>query len=230
MSVLEIAVRYFHVACGGIALITGLANLFIAPKGGKAHRYIGLVYYWAMLSIFVTAVVIVAAFKFSFFLLGIAILSFYTCFSGYRVLKRKAPGSQTTIDWAAAIITLVAGLIFAGYGLYCLMFTTGNVAVGAMATGFGLMTVYFGRTDIKLFTNTPKDRLWWLYHHIGNMCGSFIAAFTAFLVQNNELMFTPSTAWLGWVVPTIIGTPVITVYIRKYKRKGRERRRMVGRS
>lgn len=227
MSFIELALRYFHIACGAITLLAGITNLLIVKKGGVAHRYAGLIYFWAMAGIFVSAVLLLVFFSFVIFLMGVAVLSFYTSFSGYRVLKRKQPGSQTQLDWAAAIITLIGGIVFIGLGFYYLLGTENHAILGGLCVFFGVITTILARNDIKLFgMRKANDRLWWLYSHIGNMCGSFIAAFTAFLVQNNALVFTRSTAWIGWVLPTIIGVPVIIVYVRKYKRKGKARGRM----
>ena len=107
------------------------------------------------------------------------------------------------------------------------MATANNLVVGCLSLFFGVLTIIFARNDIRLFRmRNPTDRLWWLYHHISYICGSFIAAFTAFLVQNNHLIFPRGMEWIGWVLPTVIGAPVISRYIRKYKRKGKSRRRM----
>ena len=111
--------------------------------------------------------------------------------------------------------------------MYLLLGTDNNLAVGGLSVFFGTLTTIFPRNDIRMFrTRNVEDRLWWLYHHIGTMSGSFIAAFTAFLVQNNARLFPANLAWVGWVLPTVLGVPVIVLYIRRYKRKGASRRRI----
>ncbi|MCA1029663.1 DUF2306 domain-containing protein [Bacillus timonensis] len=59
----------------------------------------------------------------------------------------------------------------------------------------------------------------WLVRHIGGMLGSYIAIVTAVIVVNigkvpylNEL-----PVLLFWFLPTIIGTPIITMVGRKYR-------------
>jgi hypothetical protein len=53
---------------------------------------------------------------------------------------------------------------------------------------------------------------WW-YKHMANMIGSYIAAVTAFSVVN--FSFLPIT--VRWLWPTIIGTPLIALWITYYK-------------
>ena len=51
----------------------------------------------------------------SFFLLMVAVFSFYLVFSGYRVLHRKKPGQRaTSVDQAVTIAMLLCGLAFHG--------------------------------------------------------------------------------------------------------------------
>ncbi len=50
---------------------------------------------------------------------------------------------------------------------------------------------------------------------MANMIGSYIAAVTAFSVVNFHVL--PTT--LRWLWPTMIGTPLITIWITYYKRR-----------
>ena len=63
----------------------------------------------------------------------------------------------------------------------------------------------------------------WLCTHIGRMGGSFIATSTAFLLTN--IHFEP--AWIVWLAPTVIGSPIIAVAIGKWKVKLGDRKKKV---
>lgn len=213
---------FLHVFAGGTTLTTGLLAI-ILKKGGPIHRQIGKVYFWSMFTIFATAMLMLVLVRFNLFLLVVAIFSFYMSFSGYRVLRRKKLGEQTWIDWSGAIISLIAGIgifIYGGLGLFGFI----NIYASALVylcLFFGFFTAQTAWGDIKIFKKKNlEDKMWWLYHHIQAMVGSFIAAVTAFLVQNGQgLIPFPDFQWLIWVLPAMMGVPIITLWIRKYRRK-----------
>jgi hypothetical protein len=55
----------------------------------------------------------------------------------------------------------------------------------------------------------------WLLKHISRMGGSFIATSTAFLLVNTSI----EPIWVMWLLPTAIGTPMIIVASRKWRKK-----------
>ena len=78
-----------HVAAGMIALfIAPLAML--TAKGGVWHRRWGKVWFWGMAWIAASTFALMF-FRFSIFLLAVAVFSFYNALTGYRVLYRKNP-------------------------------------------------------------------------------------------------------------------------------------------
>lgn len=81
---------------------------------------------------------------------------------------------------------------------------------------FRFFTVLLAGFDLAGLHRPPANsKFRWLYRHIGRMGGAYIAIITAFLVIN--LTFLPDmVAWLG---PTFIGSPLITFYIRRYKKR-----------
>ncbi|HET9054093.1 MAG TPA: hypothetical protein VFM90_07970, partial [Cyclobacteriaceae bacterium] len=73
---------YSHVAAGAISLITAPVAMVVA-KGGRAHRLAGRIFFWNMIYIFVTTVIL-ATLHGRTFLLMVSVLSFYLVYSGYR--------------------------------------------------------------------------------------------------------------------------------------------------
>src|SRR3954470_22030784 len=100
------ALALLHVAAGVTALVVAPVAMLTA-KGGLTHRRWGKVYYYAMVVVAVTAVVL-GLLRPNLFLTLLAVFSFYTAFSGYRVLARKRPGRarRDIVAWIVAILTL----------------------------------------------------------------------------------------------------------------------------
>ena len=85
---------------------------------------------------------------------------------------------------------------------------------------FGGLSSYLAFGDFRIFILTLRNKeiskTRWLLRHIGMMVGAYISTSTAFLVVN---ITTFNPAWLPWLVPTFLGTPLIFYWTRKYSPK-----------
>lgn len=225
---LETASVVSHVAAGFTALVMAPLAM-MTQKGGSQHRRWGKIYFWAMFAIFVTALALVY-FRPNFFLFMISILSFYGAFTGYRALYRKRPAlgaGPLWLDWLGAGVAAVAGLVFLAWGgltAFGLLATEIPPVFGLVGVGFGVSLGLYAVSDIRSFLQPSPDRNWWWYYHIARMSGSYIAAVTAFTVQNVTRHMPADLAWLPWVLPALIGTPLIARTIRHYRQKFESRR------
>ena len=207
----------------GVHITAGFSSFLLAPvalataKGGKQHKRWGMVYLWSMGVVAATALPM-ALYRPVLFLALVAVFSFYAAFSGYRILKLKdlaRGGSAQPIDWAAAVFTFVSSACLAGFGAFKPSVVQN---MGIVAVVFGFLGMRLAATEMKKFIWKPKAKMFWWYTHLGNFIGSYIAAWTAFLVTNIH----PQSAGLGktlWLVPTAIGVPAIFLTIGYYKRK-----------
>ncbi|RNC83806.1 MAG: hypothetical protein ED557_08515 [Balneola sp.] len=212
--------RYTHVLLGALCLISGLIPMF-SKKGGKLHRLSGKLFFWTMFGIFATALLMIFFYRFNYFLLVIAVFSFYMCFTGYRVLYRKKPGEQNWIDWTGAIITTLAGLSFL-YLAVTRYIDSGSIKpLIILLTVFGFLTSWSAIEDMIIFRKkNVDDKLWWFYHHMSAFCGAYIAAVTAFAVQMSGTHLAHlEYAWLSWILPAALGTPLISIAKRRYMKK-----------
>lgn len=211
-------VLYFHAFSGGIALLSGLIAIF-TKKGSKNHTTSGNIYFYAMLSVIVTGLV-VASFRGNLFLQTIAIFSFYMAFTGKRVLRNKKEIITSPLDWGFNMVSMACGV----YMLYL-------VAINFLSVGFAgaiPMLLIFGSL-LTWMTIQDALTMWrkkwvknnWLYTHIGRMGGSFIATSTAFLLINIRI----EPAWIVWLAPTVIGSPLMAVAIGKWKVKLGDRKK-----
>jgi uncharacterized membrane protein len=218
MTTLIRAVLVIHVLAGTVALV--VAPIAMATvKGGRAHRRWGAVYYRAMAAVALSALVL-AVWRPNHFLTLVAVFSFYFAFRARRVLGRKRPDlgeRPTAIDWLAAGTTATASLALTVLGV--LRPTSFWVDLGTVAIAFGAVGLAFSGLDLWRFVRPPADRNAWWFTHMGGMLGSYVAALSAFSVVN--FTFLPTT--VRWLWPTVLGTPLIALWIAY------ERRRLAGR-
>jgi hypothetical protein len=76
------------------------------------------------------------------------------------------------------------------------------------------------RTFIRLRRKQPLPPKAWLLRHIGSMLGAYIATATAFIVVNVRDV---EPAWLPWLLPTVLGTPLIVYWSRKVRLEAQAR-------
>jgi uncharacterized membrane protein len=205
-------VLWIHILAGTLALVVAPVALLTA-KGGPTHRRWGKVYFWAMAVVAATAIV-VGYWRSILFLVLTAVFSFYAALSGYRVLQRKRPDlgqRPRALDWIAAGITLMASATLIVLGVT--RPTPRFQELSTVAIVFGLVGLSIAGLDLWRFLHPPTERRAWWYKHMANMIGSYIAAVTAFSVVN--FSFLPIT--VRWLWPTIIGTPLIALWITYYK-------------
>ncbi len=90
-------------------------------------------------------------------------------------------------------------------------------------TGLSPIGPLIGAGNLRYLLRGPQSRMHWWYEHLGSMIGTGIAGYTAFLVFGGSRLF-PSLArrqlyTLFWVLPSLIGVPVIFMTIAYYQRK-----------
>ncbi|MBW4040487.1 MAG: hypothetical protein HIU91_16870 [Acidobacteria bacterium] len=204
-----------HITAGGTSFLLAPVALATA-KGGKAHRLWGMVYLWAMGIVAATALVM-ALYRPVLFLALVAVFSFYAAFSGYRITKLKSlakGGSAQAIDYVAAVFTFCSSAALAGLGAF-------RPAVvqhmGLVSIVFGFIGMRLAVTELWKFFRKPTEKMFWWYTHLGNMIGSYIAAWTAFSVVTLGPLLG-NHMWL-WLWPAGIGIPAIALTTAYYKRK-----------
>tara|TARA_R110002049_G_scaffold216946_1_gene388365 strand:+ start:1026 stop:1658 length:633 start_codon:yes stop_codon:yes gene_type:complete len=198
---------FIHVVSGFTALLSGLI-IFILKKGGRNHKKVGRVFFYAMLLVVFSAV-IVATLKSNLFLILIAGFSLFMNYSGYRSIKNKSL-KPNTLDWTILLLGTVNTVLMI-YSMNIILMVFGGISVTLVIGEF--------KTFIKTSRNQPIPKMAWLKRHIGMMMGTYLATITAFIVTAGPRtswyeMIQPQ--WLPWILPTIILTPMIAFYTRKY--------------
>lgn len=198
---------YIHVAGGGISLVTGLIILFL-KKGNLLHKQLGRVFFYAMLSSSLVALPMSYLHP-NYFLFIIGVFTAYMLLSGKRSLVKKSIKDVSPIDWTLSGLMLIFSIAFLSLGVFQI---TRGIYFGLVFITFGGISLLFVYQDYSNFRSKSRIKNFWLTTHLQRMTGSYIASVTAFVVVNN--MFVSAMA--AWLAPTIVLTPMIIIWSRKY--------------
>jgi uncharacterized membrane protein len=198
------ALLYTHIAAGGLSLVMGAVALSVV-KGGKTHRTVGKIFFVAMLFVSFSAFVI-SIVKSLDFLLAISIFSFYMNYTGYRVLKNRVVKFKW-FEWLPLVFS-VATVAYMFYSMNVVL-----LVFGALLSMFILQDIRLQFQDEEAIKKARQLRV---LTHIGRMGGTYIATVTAFLVVNIKFV---KPWWIVWLLPTVIGTLLITYFTREWTKK-----------
>lgn len=199
-----------HIAAGFMALAAGLGAMLL-DKTSRGHVISGRMYYYAMLTIFLTGVPMSVVSE-NWFLFGISFFAFYLAHSGMRFARRKER-TYSLLDKGIAggfALLSIATLGYAGY-LYQAGLPNSAIILGI----FGGIFLASSGLDSLVFWGLRPKKHHWVRSHIGRMGGSYIAAVTAFSV--NVIDFLPGM--VTWLAPTVIGTIILSRTTRYYVKK-----------
>ncbi len=202
---------WVHIACGTLALLSAPLAIVLRRQTPK-HRVAGKVYFYSMLVVTVTALII-SLYKGLPFLLMVGVFSFYAIWDARRALALKQLHKKQNpkwYDWAVGCITFCFNI-----GLFVFGATNINSesGVGIIAIVFGVVEITSVFQSLKKFVKRPTDSKHWLYTHVSGMLAGYIATTTAFLAVN--VHFLPGLViWLG---PTVIGTSLIFWFTGRLK-------------
>jgi hypothetical protein len=206
-----------HIVAGAFALMSGVVAM-TSKKGQRLHRLSGKIFFWSMT---VTCALGLNAGIFRpglLLFIPIALISFYQVASGYRILyiKNLHNGQKPEwIDWLLTIGMTITTIGFIGWGIVSLQ---EDIFLSIVLFAFSTIGMYCCGMDLYHYKKKPKDKNYWLFIHIFRMSHGYIAALTAFLVNNSKLFkFIPQVALL--IIPISIGQPIITYIIWTYRRK-----------
>jgi hypothetical protein len=197
-----------HVAGGSISLVFGPVAL-AARKGGILHRRGGLVFACAM-ALTAAAAVPLSLMTSDVLLLVIAVLTGFLVHRGIMGIRRRRHPRAST--WQDAIVPA-----------FCLVFCTGLLAYSLPLAGrpsfitgqfFGAGGIVLAVREMRALRDPATN---WLQSHIAGMMGAYIVTVTAFLVVN--LTFLPQA--IVFIVPTLIGSPMIVWMTIKHTGKAR---------
>lgn len=209
----------------GLHLIAALASMtlgIMAMRNNKTpqqHKRVGIAYVVGMSGVVITGAILLI-FRFNFFLMLVTVLSAQSFITGLRAARRKSRGKVTRFDWAVTAISSLVAVTFLVYGILGMLgtfavtfppiyFTIGIAFAGLIGSG--------AWEDVKFYRNRPKDRRAWLYYHIDRMLSSYLALVVAMSVTVARFTMPADLQWLAWTVPPIIGSILISRYMKNYR-------------
>lgn len=201
-----------HAISGTIVATLGLAQL-ILKKGNKLHIILGNIYVYTWFVLLATGAIIG-----SYLITIIGAFGYYFALTGSRIAHLKTREFQL-IDKL---------IVFAGIGLLAFMIYLALALFVNKNAGFGIIFLVFGglflltiQGDVRKYLlkqehlKAKYGNMDWYFEHLFRMSISFIAAITAFTSIQN--VFGHMT--LNFLVPTIIGVPLIIWGSRKAEKK-----------
>jgi uncharacterized membrane protein len=206
-----------HIASGATALLSGLVAMSV-QKGRSSHRIWGKIFFFSMT---ITCILGLNAGIFRpgyTIFIPIALISFYQVATGYRILyiKQLHLGQKAKwVDWLLTLTMLLTSFAFIAWGISSLQ---SDSFLALVLFAFSSIGLYCCGVDIYHYLKKPTHKSYWLFTHIFRMSHGFIAALTAFLVNNSKwFSFLPQVLLL--ILPIAIGQPIISLLIWRYKRK-----------
>lgn len=201
MKWIETSLLVIHIIAGFSALAVG-TSILIVKKGNELHRKLGLLFFYAMATVGISAV-IMSTYRDSLFLFCIGIFSLFQIHFGKQSIQNKSL-KPTFFDHIVTLIGIANGIV---------MVMQGNVVLlvfGIIQLQLCFTVVW---TAIKLARKEKIHPKAWLRQHIGMMMGSYIATFTAFMVVNlNDVQ----PQWIVWLGPTALLVPLMQFWTYKF--------------
>ena len=198
---------YIHIFCGGLSFIIGMIVLFM-KKGNSIHKKLGTSFFYLLLTSSLISLAMSVMHK-NYFLFIVGIFTAYMLISGKLYINLKSKNDVTNANWAITALMFVFGLAFLIFGIYKLI---NNDSFGFVLLIFGLISFAFVAKDYQNFVTNNLHRNHYLRGHISRMVGGYIAAVTAFLVVNNQVL----PAIVVWLLPTAVLVPFIVKWIKEY--------------
>lgn len=207
-------IKLIHAIAGIIVGFAGILQILL-PKGGKRHRILGNIYFWSWIGIVITGAVIG-----HIMITFLGILGLYMAYTGYRLGKNKQI-AFSKIDKVIITAALCFSFGLLGYGIYfALQQRWLETTIGFF---FGIIFLSNTWKDYNRFVREkatgshPDGSMTWLFEHFGRMYVSYIAAITAFTAIQNIFPIP----FLNWTLPTVLGSILIVLSNRHYKKKYR---------
>lgn len=201
-----------HSIMGVLIFSIGLLQI-VLKKGGLLHRIAGQVYLYSWLVLLVSG-----AYLGGLVITIIGIFGFYFALTGARIghLKNKPILVFDKVVYALGGLFAVSMLYYT-----VTLFMKGQTSFGTIFAVFGGIFLFTTVRDIakyifkKPLSKQIYGKLDWYFEHFKRMCISFIAAVTAF--TSIQDVFRDNT--LNFLLPTVIGTVLISLATKSYKKK-----------
>lgn len=192
----------FHVAAGGVALLSGGAALSVR-KGGRLHSKAGTIFFASMLAMAGTGALVAAFLPER----GTAVIGLLTCYlvATAWASARRRDGRAGRFEVAAFALALACAAAMLALGVLASASPSGRFdsLPAAAHYPFALIAALAAVLDLNFLLRGRLERHQRIARHLWRMCAALaIAAFSFFLGQQDEF----PAAWRGlalWFVPPL---------------------------
>lgn len=204
-----------HGLIGAFALVVAPLAM-VVRKGGAAHRLWGKAFFYGLVLLSATSIYLGFALDDQVMAL-VAVFSLHLAASGYRALYQKKLHKGMRPGRADLLLHGVPGLFYGGlliWGLGTSLVGEATLlsyvfAVGG-ALGLGNVLRLYRR-----FRNPTIDRKQWFFDHMTGTLGAYLVTLTAFCAVNLTML----PVLLRWVLPLLVGVPLIMLWVAYYRRQ-----------
>lgn len=208
---------FIHILAGTVSLLAGLLAI-IARKGKSRHILSGKFFYIAMYHVGFSGIVL-SYVKSSTFLFCIGILTLYLAYSGKKSIdywKKERVFKLKFIEKIPVLLAFLTAVVMICYPVHKMI--RYNIIFIPLPLIFGVIMLAGTIHDFIIFSkpdNFTARNNNWLFRHIVMMGAAYISALTAFLVVNIQMKLF----WIPWLLPSVIGTFLISRTVNKWKHK-----------
>lgn len=208
-----------HIVAGTASLAAGVVAMMVR-KGKGAHVLSGTWFYISMYAVGSSAL-FMSLMKWNPFLLSVGIFSLYLTWSGKQAItywRLKQQHTPAVLEKLPVLVSFITAIVMIAIPAWQMISAGNSMSIVSMVFG-SIMLAGTIRDFIAFRTpgNFAPHNKRWLLKHIGMMGGAYIATITAFLVVNINISNVPG--WVPWLLPTIIGSAIITFTIIKWRSK-----------
>ncbi|MEY3947004.1 MAG: hypothetical protein RJB03_1710 [Bacteroidota bacterium] len=199
-----------HIAGGSAGLLSGIFVL-LTQKGNTRHKLLGNFFHWGMNIAGLTSLAL-SQMRPNSFLFLVGVFTLYMNYTGKKYLSYQNKASKPEwLDHAVSLTMLSVAILFIWKGNILLK----SDSFGWVYVAYGFISLFMTLGDFRFALQKEPPAFAWLQYHLQRMIGTFIAAATAFLVVNVNM----KPAYLIWLAPTAILTPLIIFWSQQYKNK-----------
>ena len=248
MIELRFAIRYTHIIAGAIVLVAFWIPI-LATKGSRLHIWSGRIAVGvgsvAAVSALITCIwglidvdyavgyrelspqdrsELIVEVRYLYSLLAVlSLMVLHALRFGIRLVRtREAPEKlRNTESWIACSILFIAGAAAIVFGVFQ-MSAHGFFSRYLFLVFVGIVSSLSAIGDWQFMCNPRPTPMAWWYKHMECMLGSFIAFLTAFAIFGLRSLIDQmpyGLFWLPWILPSVIGIPVIGIWTQSYRKK-----------
>jgi hypothetical protein len=176
-----------HIAAGGIAIIAGAIALY-AVKGGPVHRKSGMIFFWSMV-VMTCSAVIVGLLRGQRISAAQGVLTFYLVITGMLAVRDRQK-DRAGLAWVATILAVLVGLYEYSLGMEAL--TRPRRSIDGVPAGmiffFGTLALLSAVADLRFKYASKLPERYRIARHLWRMSFAMWIATASFFLGQAKIL------------------------------------------